>query len=408
MNPLLTTNVLNSGNGIENNALSLSDGLPDAQSDEVFTGKFSEVLGDLLSADGKLKPLDLAALKELGVEQLSELQELVNPELSSQTLDLKQLSALKSLLSPELNKQIEPELESKIEDIDLIENVDLFGNPEVNGLLKSTLTENTLLEAGLTNNKPINKAELLSGKVITSDVLQQSMLKKEPDLDLSNAFDDINFSKYMNDLAGSDIDFGSEFLAQTGRKEANTLKLVDQLSTSIDKPINVTSPMNNHSLKPYSGLEQSGAAMNRIEVPVNQPGWSEAMGNRLMMMVDGKVQSANIHLHPAELGPIEIRVSVNHEHASVHFVSNNALVRDAIEDAMPRLKDMFSQNGLSLADANVSQQSQQQSSQQDSQFLNDQSESMMTFNNESSETTNIQTQSNNDSMIDIGLVNQYV
>lgn len=98
----------------------------------------------------------------------------------------------------------------------------------------------------------------------------------------------------------------------------------------------------------------------RVEVPVSQAQWGQAVGERLMFMVNNKVQAASIILNPPELGPIEVKVNLNHDQASVHFVSNHAAVRDAIEEALPRLREMFAQNGLQLTDANVSQQSAQQ------------------------------------------------
>lgn len=384
---------MNAGKSIENNTLELSSLSSGGLDNGLLTGEFSEALGEFLSADGKLKPLDLATLKQLGIEQLSDLQDLAKLNLPADSLDLEQLTALSNLITSQHDSEVE--------------SIDIFGNPDVQSLLNINLINDEQIEEGLLNNKATSKTDLFLTKVIASDtdVLQQSLLKKE--FDMSRAFDEMSFSKILKNGANSDIDFASEFLTQNGRQESNITRLVDQL-TSIDKPVNSLSPINNSSLKSYSGIEHSGTTLNRIEVPVNQAGWGEAVGNRLMMMANGKIHSANIHLNPAELGPIEIRVSVNNEHASVHFVSNNSLVRDAIEDAMPRLKEMLSQNGLNLSDANVSQQSPQQSSQHSSQFFDEQNDSIATINNESIETTDIQTQNTNNNLIDIGLIDQYV
>ena len=112
-------------------------------------------------------------------------------------------------------------------------------------------------------------------------------------------------------------------------------------------------------------LEQAGMQLPRIAVPVNQPNWGQAVGERLMFMANAKVQAANLILNPPELGPIEVRLNMNHDQASIQFVSAHAAVRDAIEEAFPRLREMFAQNGLNLADANVSQQSAQQDKRSD-------------------------------------------
>lgn len=371
--------------------LSPSTNMGDAITGEAVTGEFSELLGDLVSSDGNLKPIDVAALDEAGIEQLLDLldiEKLTDQELTPDSPELKQLSILSLLAnSPETQ----------------VENAELFGNPEIQALLTSSQNKNEQSQSLQLKAQELNNTGLLKANVITADILQQSTSAKTQDM--SEVLDDLNLSQFVKDMRKADVDFSSELLAQTGRQESSNTKLVDQL-TGLDKPINPLNQLNTQSLKSYSGLENTARAMNRVDVPVNQPGWGEAVGNRLMMMVNGRIQSANIQLNPAELGPIEIRVSVNHDQATVHFVSNNTTVRDAIEEAFPRLKEMFSQNGLSLADANVSQQSSHQSSQHNQQVLSEQNDAMISSVNDSLE--NSDEQSINANVLDIGLINQYV
>lgn len=388
MNPVLTVSALNSEKRLENNALPPSDEL----AGEPYQGGFSELLSDLVSEDGKLKPLDLAALKELGIQGVADLQALVKTDLNGEALELNQLSVL-SLLAKASETQIE--------------NAQLFGNSEVKALLNPNLFNDELSEEGLLLTKGFDKTDLLKTNTIAVNAQQQALAVK--DTDLSQILDDVNLSQVAKDISKSDIDFLSELLTQAGRQavtqEGNTTKLIDQLA-NIDKSINPLNQLNTQSLKSYSGIEQTAKVMSRIDVPVNQAGWGEAMGNRLMMMVNGRVQSANIHLNPAELGPIEIKVSVNQDHATVHFVSTNSTVRDAIEDAFPRLKEMFSQNGLNLADANVSQQSSQQSSQQTKHLHDEENDSLMLSDDEMQE--HLETLNTNVNTVDISLINQYV
>ena len=91
-----------------------------------------------------------------------------------------------------------------------------------------------------------------------------------------------------------------------------------------------------------------------IGTPIQQPQWGAELGNRLMWMVQQNVQTAEIKLNPPHLGPMEVRVSLANESVSVTFTSHHAMVRDALDAAMPRLRDMLMDNGLQLADANVS------------------------------------------------------
>lgn len=94
-----------------------------------------------------------------------------------------------------------------------------------------------------------------------------------------------------------------------------------------------------------------------INVPFNQPGWDQALGERVRWLVTQRFQAAELHLNPPELGPVEIRLSLNKDQASIQFLSPHASVRDAIETAMPRLREMLGDSGIQLADVNVGQHS---------------------------------------------------
>lgn len=99
---------------------------------------------------------------------------------------------------------------------------------------------------------------------------------------------------------------------------------------------------------------------------VNDSGWGESVAQRVTMMAGQKVNSARIELDPPELGAMTIKISVTGDQASVSFQSPHALVRDALEQSFPRLQDMLGQQGLQLADANVSDNSARGQSSGDS------------------------------------------
>ena len=96
--------------------------------------------------------------------------------------------------------------------------------------------------------------------------------------------------------------------------------------------------------------------MPAIDVLPGSDGWGDALGDRVIMMAGQRVQTADIRLNPADLGPLRVQVSVDDGAVSVSFHAQHALTRDAIEQALPRLRDLLGDNGLALADANVSDQ----------------------------------------------------
>lgn len=81
---------------------------------------------------------------------------------------------------------------------------------------------------------------------------------------------------------------------------------------------------------------------------------AQGLGERLLLMADKGLQSATLKLQPEHLGPMEIRISVDDDgSAQVHFSAHQSQTRDALENAIPRLRELFAEQGLSLMQANV-------------------------------------------------------
>ncbi len=107
---------------------------------------------------------------------------------------------------------------------------------------------------------------------------------------------------------------------------------------------------------PSAGVPAS--AVSVITIPVAQPGWDQALGQRVQWLVGQQLQGAELRITPPHLGPIEVRISIGQDQQTVvNFASPHAAVRDAIEAAVPRLRDMLGNNGQDLVNVNVSQHS---------------------------------------------------
>src|SRR3990170_2765133 len=90
-----------------------------------------------------------------------------------------------------------------------------------------------------------------------------------------------------------------------------------------------------------------------VHTPVGTPGWSEEIGSRPTLMVEQGQHTPSLRLSPEHLGPLEIHISMNDDQASVYFGAANADTRAALESALPKLREMFASQGLSLTDAGV-------------------------------------------------------
>ncbi len=107
---------------------------------------------------------------------------------------------------------------------------------------------------------------------------------------------------------------------------------------------------------PGQGAAQTPAssmAPTTIATPVQEPAWASQLGERVVLMTNNSMQSAEIKLSPAELGPLRIQVQVDDGAANVTFHAQHPITREAIEQAMPRLREMLQDSGLNLNQANV-------------------------------------------------------
>lgn len=117
------------------------------------------------------------------------------------------------------------------------------------------------------------------------------------------------------------------------------------------------------------GTATQAATAQTQMAPLNlgQNAWETNLGSRLQMMVGQNVQTAEIRLDPPELGVIEVKIKVTNDVASVNITSAHSQVREALETAVPRLREMFAESGLSLGDVNVGQESLAQQHNSDEQ-----------------------------------------
>jgi flagellar hook-length control protein FliK len=91
-----------------------------------------------------------------------------------------------------------------------------------------------------------------------------------------------------------------------------------------------------------------------LHASVGTEAWSNELGARVTLMAQQGVNAASLRLSPAHLGSVEVRISVRDDAASVWFGAAQPDTRAALEQALPRLREMFAQQGLNLSNAGVS------------------------------------------------------
>ena len=84
-----------------------------------------------------------------------------------------------------------------------------------------------------------------------------------------------------------------------------------------------------------------------------EPAFATDLAAEVRVMVEGGLQEAELSLHPAELGPIQVQLRVNGGSADISLAAANGFTRDGLAQALPELREMLASQGLQLGQAGV-------------------------------------------------------
>lgn len=115
--------------------------------------------------------------------------------------------------------------------------------------------------------------------------------------------------------------------------------------------------------------------------PLASAQWTGELAEKLVWLISRQGHVAELQLNPPALGSLEVRLSLHGHEAAAQFYSANAAVREALEAALPRLREMLASAGISLGGASVSDESFQSatSSPQDGRSDNGERRSQTAF-----------------------------
>lgn len=141
--------------------------------------------------------------------------------------------------------------------------------------------------------------------------------------------------------------------AQGDQGNADFAGLLKQLDASAAGPSSGSIDSGRAVQQADRAYQQASPATATVSLPVASDGWHDAVADKVMWFGANKITSAEIHLNPPDLGPIQVRISTENDKASVYFTSQHASVREALDQALPRLRDMMGGQGIQLANAGV-------------------------------------------------------
>ncbi|QLY65841.1 flagellar hook length control protein FliK [Enterobacter asburiae] len=104
-----------------------------------------------------------------------------------------------------------------------------------------------------------------------------------------------------------------------------------------------------------------------LSQPLGTHEWQQSLSQHITLITKQGQQTAELRLHPEDLGQVQISLKLDDNQAQLQMVSAHSHVRAALEAALPVLRTSLAENGIQLAQSSVSSESfagQQQSSSQ--------------------------------------------
>ena len=98
-----------------------------------------------------------------------------------------------------------------------------------------------------------------------------------------------------------------------------------------------------------------------LPTPVTAPEFHDALGVQVSVLARDGVQHAELHLNPADMGPISVQIALDGTRAQVDFGAASSATRQVIEAGLPELAAALRDAGFTLAGGGVSQHARGQS-----------------------------------------------
>lgn len=111
-----------------------------------------------------------------------------------------------------------------------------------------------------------------------------------------------------------------------------------------------------------------------LQVPIGESGWEAELEARVRWLIERGNSQAELRLNPAHLGSLVVNISEDGEGTNILFFAQNPQARELLEGSLLKLQEMLQEEGVMLADTEVSDQpyAQQQSAQNPDGGLTDQ------------------------------------
>ena len=194
---------------------------------------------------------------------------------------------------------------------------------------------------GVAATKPDRKASLAS---VIGESKGDGKTKAGPDA-LNAA------AKPVADLAGKSRDAAASESASLPTKTDFAAEIKETLASATTNTTPGIQPLQQAALQAAQPVVAH--RQDKLTPAGGTPAWDQALGQKVVWMVAGEHQSASLTLNPPDLGPLQVVLNVSHSTATATFSAAQPEVRQALEAALPKLREMLGDAGIQLGQASV-------------------------------------------------------
>lgn len=149
--------------------------------------------------------------------------------------------------------------------------------------------------------------------------------------------------------AASASPFTAALTEQAGNLEKPRVKSLDGVKDVAATGASAVAPA------PTGSNSAAAPAAVTVAAPVTAPDFAQELGLHLSTLAKDGVQTAELHLNPADMGPVSVQIVMDGTQARVDFGADMAATRQAIEAGLPTLAGALADAGFTLAGGGVSQ-----------------------------------------------------
>ncbi|WP_085298111.1 flagellar hook-length control protein FliK [Cognaticolwellia mytili] len=207
--------------------------------------------------------------------------------------------------------------------------------------------------------KTINPNSENSSTPVTKEQVQQAVLNgknvstsdESSNKNTVKANEEINLAEAASEKLSPLPDKVAPIINQAldvGRPIMSAAEMVAQQEQSFESTMNRLSADTAQSQK-------SITALNTETIAIYRKDFANAVKDKVMVMINQKIQQIEIQLDPPEMGNVHVRVNLQNEQAAVQFIVQNPQAKDALEQNMGKLRDMLAESGVDVGDSNIEQ-----------------------------------------------------